>query len=174
MSTSFVLRLPLHGLRSRFVNWCFTVSFPIYAKLMKQPRPSWQVCKADLIAHPPGSLGRAMGHFLQEHGFELLPGFENHDVCHTLLAYGTNAPDEVMMQWCLYGNGKRTLYTVVAAFFGGLLFPEHWGAFRHAYRRGQKLRPFHHWYFEYLLRENTYHLRAFLDGKPTAYYTPTH
>lgn len=165
-STTLSFTLPLHGLRSRLLNWGFRISYPIYAKLWKRPRPAWQLGRDQLLmAYDPESLGFALGCFLNYRDLDLMPGFESHDVFHTLLGYGTSAPEEVMLQWCLLGNGKRSPYCFFAASIGALCFPEHWGLLRAAYQRGRQLRTFHHWYFEYLLQEDLTELRAFLNGK---------
>ncbi len=160
------LRLPLYGWRSIILQWGFQQSYPIYARLWKRNRPAWQVNRAALLTFTPGTLGHALGRFLQANELELLATFEGHDTCHTLLAFGTSAPEEVMLQWALFGNGKRTPYCLFAILLGSSLFPEHWRNFQNAYRLGAGLRPFHHWYFEYLLQEDLEELRAFLLGHP--------
>jgi ubiquinone biosynthesis protein Coq4 len=123
---------------------------------------------------PPASLGAQLGHFLQSNQLQLTPTFENHEVFHTLLGYDTSAPQEVALQWCLLGNGKRSAYAIMTALVGFIFFPEHWEEIRAAYRRGQQMRPFHHWYFEYLLRENLQELTAFLDYQKTSGHVASH
>jgi hypothetical protein len=164
-----VLKLPLYGLRSRLLIWGFQFSHPLYARLYRRPRPTWQTTLADLLACPAGSLGRRLGQFLDTNNLQLLPGFESHDVAHVLLGYETSAVEEVCLQWCLLGNGKRSPYCLMAAFIGALCFPEHWGALGVAWQRGRHLRRFHHWYFEYLLREKLTELQAFLRGELISY-----
>jgi hypothetical protein len=161
---SIALRLPLHGLRSRFLHWAYSWSYPVYARLQPKPRAVWQVSKEMLLECPPGSLGRYLGQFLQEGQLEMIPGFENHDVFHVLLDVGVSAPEEVVLQWCLIGNGKRSPFSLAAVAVGSLCFPEYWYHFRQAYRRGRSLRRFYHWYFEYLLQENLADMRRFLAG----------
>lgn len=162
--TSIALRLPLHGLRSQILHWAYAHSYPLYARCKGQPRPVWQIDKKTLLDYPPGSLGRSIGAFLQANELDFIPGFENHDVFHVLLNFGLTAPDEVALQWCLIGNGKRSVFSYTAAFAGSLFFPEHWGWFRQAFRHGRSLRRFYHWYFEYLLQENLAEMQAFLRG----------
>ncbi|PSR13837.1 MAG: hypothetical protein DA408_12030 [Bacteroidetes bacterium] len=163
-----ILQLPLHSLRGRLLNRAYELTYPVYAHFTRRGQPAWQIAQAELVRLPPGSLGRQLGYFLQAYDLQLMPGFERHDVFHTLLGYDTTAPAEVQLQWCLLGNGKRSVYSLISALGGALFFPEHWGDLRRAYRRGQSLRPFHHWYFEYLLRENLADLRDFLAGKPVS------
>lgn len=163
MST-FALRLPLHGLRSQFLHWAYTLLHPLYGRVKQNPRPAWQINKVMLLEYAPGTLGRAVGQFLAEHELELISSFENHDVFHVLLGFGLSAPEEVALQWCLLGNGKRSIFLLAAILMGSFCFPEHWGWFRNAYRKGRRLRAFHHWYFEYLLQENLSDMRDFLEG----------
>lgn len=164
LSSVFSLRLPLHGLRSQLLDYLQKQSYPLYALVSRRPRPQWQLQRDDLEALPPGSLGQRLGRFLVTNDLNLMPGFENHDVFHTLLGYGLSAPEEVELQWCLVGNGKRSAYALAAAFVGAAFFPEYWGHLRRAYQRGKALRTFHHWYYEYLLRENLVELQNFLAG----------
>lgn len=163
MSTLSV-RLPLYGLRSQFLHFMYEKTSPLYARISTRPRPQWQLNRNDLLQLPSGSLGQQVGHFLSSNQLQLIPGFENHDVFHVLLEYGLSAPEEVELQWCLLGNGKRSIYAFLAAFTGAALFPEYWDRHRQAFRKGRQLRTFHHWYYEYLLRENLADLQHFLAG----------
>jgi hypothetical protein len=158
------LKLPLYGLRSQFLHFMQTQTAPIYARLIRRGRPQWQVDRAELLQYPPGSIGQQLGYFLTGNDFHLMPGFENHDIFHVLLAYGLTAPEEVELQWCLIGNGKQSVYAYLAALVGAACFPEYWGRWRRAYQRGKSLRTFHHWYYEYLLQENLSDLQHFLRG----------
>lgn len=145
-------------------------TYLLYLKWFKQGRPAWQKSTRDLLAYPDGSLGKALGDFLQYHQLSLIPHAENHDVFHVLLDYGTNGIAEAQMQFCLIGNGKRSLYALTAAGISGLVFPEYWSSFRKAFRRGKRLRKMYKWYFEYLLDEPLIELKAFIAKQPSAYY----
>lgn len=172
--SSISIRLPLHGLRSTFLNWCYRKTYPTYGRLTRRSKPVWQVNLSDFKCMPPASLGAALGHFLQSNQLQLMPGFENHDMFHIILGYDTSAPQEVALQWCLLGNGKRSTYAILTALIGFFIFPEHWGLLLTAYKRGKRMRPFHHWYFEYLLRENLSELQAFLNYQKTKHYVAQH
>ncbi|MEL7221910.1 MAG: hypothetical protein AAGJ93_11365 [Bacteroidota bacterium] len=172
--SSITIRLPLHGLRSAFVNWCYRSTHPIYGQLTRRGKPAWQLNVSEFKRMPPASLGAALGNFLQSNQLQLMPGFENHDIFHILLDYDTSAPQEVALQWCLLGNGKRSAYAILTALIGFFIFPEHWGLLRSAYKRGQRMRSFHHWYFEYLLREDLAKLQAFLNYQKTKNYAAQH
>lgn len=161
MNRVFELTYPPR-LRERFLVWLVKQTQPYYEKLTRKHRPAWQVSKATLLVMPPGSLGRQLGIFLQQRGIELMPHFENHDVFHLMAGYDTDVTAEVCLQWLLVGNGKRSPYALGTAFLGLLLFPECGSLFRQAYAKGKAARPFHHWYFEYLLGEPLADLQRFV------------
>ncbi|MEZ4987510.1 MAG: hypothetical protein R2795_21100 [Saprospiraceae bacterium] len=163
------LALPLFGLRSALLEKGFELAYPAYAALTRRPIRRWQTSREKMLQYSAGSLGRTLGVFLHQYGFNPMPGFENHDVFHVLLGYGPSATEEASMQWCLIGNGKRSAFAWLAALAGAALFPEHWGNFHAAYLRGRRMRRFHHWQFEYLLQENLLEMRHFIQPTRQTY-----
>ncbi len=161
---------PLFRIREGIMIQLVGFTYPLYIKWFKQGRPAWQKSSAELMAYPDGTLGKTLGHFLQRNEIHLIPKLENHDVFHVLLDYDTHAVAESQMQFCLIGNGKRSLYAIGTAVVASFTFPEYWGSFRRAYRRGKELRRFYRWYFEYLLDEPIEEMKAFIAKKPSAYY----
>lgn len=149
-------------LRERLMIRLVNLTHPVYERLFRRRRPAWQQTTSSLLQCEAGSLGRALGHFLVANNISLLPRFEDHDVFHVILGYNTSVPGESEMQFCLLGSGKRSLYVMGTCAIAWLAFPEYWPRFRTAYRRGKKLRTFHHWYFEYLLNEPLEELRSFI------------
>jgi hypothetical protein len=141
------------------------LTHPVYERWFRRHRPAWQQTTAGLLQYDTGSLGRALGVFLEANDISLIPRFENHDVFHVILEYDTTVSGESEMQFCLLGSGKRSLYVMGTCAIAWLAFPEYWSRFRKAFRRGKRLRPFHHWYFEYLLNEPLAELRAFIERK---------
>ena len=162
---------PLFRIREGIMIQLVRCTYPLYIKWFKQGRPAWQKSSAELMAYPDGTLGKTLELFLQRNEIHLIPKLENHDVFHVLLNYDTHAVAESQMQFCLIGNGKRSLYAIGTAVVASLAFPEYWGSFRRAYRRGKALRRFYRWYFEYLLDEPIEEMKAFIANKPSAYYT---
>lgn len=114
----------------------------------KQP---WSVTVEQLLQFPADSVGYKLGSFLHQNGFGFIPKFENHDLFHVLLGYGLTVSDEVQMQCCLAGSGRRTLSTWVTIIIGVVFYPEYWPVFRTAYRRGKTLCNFSYWDFESML-----------------------
>lgn len=153
---------PSLRLREQLMIWLVGKTQPFYERWFRRRRPAWQQSIDSLLRCDPGSLGRCLGVFLTANAISLAPRFEDHEVFHVLLEYDTTVPEEAEMQFCLLGNGKRSLYVLGTCAVAWLAFPEYWSRFRGAFSRGQALRRFHHWYFEYLLDEPVTELRAFI------------
>lgn len=168
--TSTATGWPLFRLREGLMVYLVEWTYPLYTKWFKRGRPAWQKTLTDLWSYPEGSLGKALGVFLHSNQLALIPQLENHDVFHVLLDYEAHVIAEAQMQFCLIGNGKRSLYAIGTASVAALVFPECWGVFRQAFRRGKTLRKLHKWYFEYLLDEPLIELQFFIAKQPTAYY----
>lgn len=161
---------PLFRLRERIMIQLVKWSYPLYLQGFKKGRPAWQTSRAVLLQLPDGSLGRCLGLFLQANNLHLIPILENHDVFHVLLEYEPHVIAESQMQFCLLGNGKRSLYAIGTALIAAIAFPEFWGSFKQAYKRGKNIRPVHRWYFEYLLEEPLDEMKAFIAKQPSSYY----
>lgn len=157
-------KLPAFQLRGWVMEQLFRWSYPIYGFLFKWKQKPWIWSKDQLRNFSPGSLGREIFHFLDNNGFDMLPKFEDHDALHVLFGYSSHVVDEVRMQYCLLGNGKRSLYLYGVIIIGWCAFPECWQLFRQAFNRGRQLAPVHHWKFEYLLREPLFLLRNCMQG----------
>ncbi|MDX5320906.1 MAG: ubiquinone biosynthesis protein COQ4 [Bacteroidota bacterium] len=84
------------------------------------------------------SLGKKTAEFLIRHRLDPMPGYEGHDMKHTLLGYGPNMKGEIAMQFFEYGNGNRSAPVVVVMLFGAFFMPEEWPYFRRQYQRGAK------------------------------------
>lgn len=98
---------------------------------------NWNLTKADLLNYSEGSLGKAIGQFLQENKMELLPHAEYHDVHHVLFDYSVSFKDEVALQFFLRGNGKRSLASLGTSIGAWCLLPTQWNYLKASYKRGQ-------------------------------------
>lgn len=163
---------PLFRLREKVMIQLVKWSYPLYLRGFKRGRPAWQISGESLCHYPEGSLGKCLGQFLIENKIELIPKLENHDVFHVVLAYETHVVAESQMQFCLIGNGKRSLYAIGTAVIAFFTFPEYWGSFKLAYQRGKSMRPLYRWYFEYLLEEPLAEMQSFIAKAPSQYYKP--
>ena len=159
------MKLPFYHSRSRVLNRGFDLAYPLYRRWGRRRRLPWTQTKESLLTLPENSLGHRVGAFLATHRLELLPGYENHDVCHVLLEYPTTAAAEATLQWHLLGNGKRSPFCWLAALSGGLFFPEHWSDFYRAFRKGRQQVRFFDWLFADLLDEPISELRILLSGQ---------
>lgn len=163
MALSLVFR-PVFSLRV----WCFEraekIARPIYTKLWKRNMRSWGHTMETLRVFPAGTVGADVYAFLSKNGLELMPGMEDHDVFHVLFEFEPTVYGEIMLQAVVYGNGRRTMYTQLAALFGWLSFPEFHADFYKFYRKGKQYKAFHRWNYQYLLLEKTADLRAFVTN----------
>lgn len=121
-----------------------------YQKFIKKGEP-WPVGLADFMQYPNTSLAFHLAKFLLKHNFGIQPKLEDHDVFHVLTGTGTTVPEEISMQYYLWGNGKRSLYQIAVITLGTLLFPDYIKLFLSAYRRGRSALVFHHLDFLKLL-----------------------
>lgn len=143
--------------RCILVEWLFRVTSVLYDSIRTgvrgEARPAWGLSSRDLQDFPEGTLGRALGAYLEDRGFELMDGHESHDVFHLLTGVGNDAVSEVALQWLLLGNGKRTPYLFGAVAVGTLLFPEQLRCFARHFRRGRQLAPMYDVDYRARLRE---------------------
>jgi hypothetical protein len=98
---------------------------------------NWDLTTADLLNYSEGSLGKALGQFLQAHKVEPLAHAEYHDVHHVLFDYSITFKDEVALQFFLRGNGKRSLASFGTSIGAWFLLPTQWNYLRTSYKRGQ-------------------------------------
>ena len=98
---------------------------------------NWNMTTADLLNYSEGSLGKAMGQFLQSNKVEPLAHAEYHDVHHVLFDYSITFKDEVALQFFLRGNGKRSLASFGTSIGAWFLLPTQWNYLKNSYKRGQ-------------------------------------
>jgi hypothetical protein len=127
-------------MRSWLATTIFAWTHGPYSALKRGP--AWDLTPLQLLAMPPGTLGHALGFYLCDNGFELMPRLESHDVCHLLTGVGTDVRSEVELQMLLLGNGKRSAYLLGAVVLGLVLFPEAIDRWIAAARRGAAAAPF--------------------------------
>ncbi len=136
--------------REQIITNLFNYTNEVYRRWKK--REAWGLSVKNLLSYPENSIGKKLGQFLHSNGFELLDKSETHDVFHVLTGYKTTVPEEIKMQFYLFGNGKKSLYMAAVLLSGVVFYPDLYPEFKQAYLRGQKALPFHH--LSYLLRLN--------------------
>lgn len=143
---------------------------PIYAVLFQRKKMPWCITHEQLRRRAPGTLGRSLADFLDDHRFELLPLYESHDVYHILLGFQASVKDEAAMQCWLLGNRKYSPAVLVTVVASVCLLPEYSRYFYRAFRRGRVSYPIRHWQFEHLLHEPLELLQAVVERRvpPTA------
>jgi len=123
-----------------------------YQRFIKNNKP-WPVALPDLMQYSKTSLGFHLACFMLKHNFEVQPKLEDHDVFHVLTDTGVTVPEEISMQYYLWGNGKRSVYQIGVMVLGTLLFPDHIKGFRIAYTRGKSAHKFYQLDFLKLLSQ---------------------
>ena len=152
-------------LRSQLLITLVEKTKHVYIKWTNKKRIVWSVTMVDLQQYHTHTLGKDLANFLLQENFDLVAGLESHDVYHVLLEYDTSVEAEAAMQFFLLGNGKRSIYAIGTSFVAFLTMPDQWLAFWKAYKRGQKSITVHLWDFQFLLKEETAQLRAFINKK---------
>ena len=130
-----------------------------YQKFIKKSEP-WPVALPDLMQYPKSSLGFHLACFILKHNFEIQPKLEDHDVFHVLTGTGISVPEEISMQYYLWGNGKRSLYQVAVISLGTVLFPDYLKLFKTAYKRGKAAHKFHQLDFLKLLNQPLFLIKS--------------
>jgi len=122
-------------------------------RLLFKRETAWGISVKDLLKYPIESLGYDLGCFLLQHNFTSEPQLEDHDIYHVLTRSGTSVPEEIAMQFYLFGNGKRSIYLLMVLSIGTLLFPDHIKKFWNAYTKGRKAHAFYKLNFLKLLKQ---------------------
>lgn len=99
---------------------------------------NWNITTSDFLNYSEGSLGKAIGRFLQSNKVEPLAHAEYHDVHHVLFDYSITFKDEVALQFFLHGNGKKSLASLGTFIGAWILLPTQWNYLKTSYKRGQE------------------------------------
>jgi len=129
-------------MRDLFIEKLYDMSKKPYQKFFKKNAP-WKITKEELLLMPYETLGFHLGSFLTLHHFDMQSKLEDHDVFHVLTKTGVTVPEEIGMQYFLFGNGKRSLYLYMVMATGTLFYPDHLSYFKKQYKRGQSAFSFH-------------------------------
>lgn len=138
--------------RKQLIMWLFDWTMIVYCKF-KNKKP-WNITTTQLLAMEASSFGHHLGLLLQKNGFQLIPKVERHDAYHLLTGFSTSVEDEIALQYCCYGNGKKTLYLFGVLLVGTLLLPEYVTYYIKAYKYGKEANTFHHFNYKQVLPLN--------------------
>ena len=127
-------------------------------KLVRKPEV-FPYSREALKALAPGTLGRDLIDMLEDHNLQLLTHYAKHDMKHILLDCPTTDKGEVCLQAFMLGTGHLSFPVVISVTFGALLMPEHWLAFIHAFKRGNRANPIADWDWAQIVKENTEDLK---------------
>ena len=146
------MTFPLSHTRKKLITQLFHWTMVLYCTFKK--KAAWGITTAQLLQMPSHSLGYHLGHLLDKNGIELLPKVERHDAYHLVTGYGTSVEDEIALQYCCFGNGKRTPYLFGVLLLGTFLLPDFISNYIKAYQLGRDANSFHHLDYKKLLSVN--------------------
>lgn len=112
-------------------------------KLLFKKKPAWGLTVKQLLQYRQETLGYHLGCFLLRYHFTPEPQLEDHDIYHVLTGSGISVPDEIAMQFYLFGNGKRSLYLFMVLLIGSILFYDELSKFKNAYQKGKAAHRFY-------------------------------
>lgn len=138
--------------RKKLISKLFDWTMILYCKFKK--KKAWGITTEMLLGMPTNTFGYYLGSFLKERNFSLIPKVERHDAYHVLTGYGTNVEDEIALQYCCFGNGKRTPYLYGVLLLGTILLPDYLGYYIKSYRFGKQINSFHHYDYKTVLPVN--------------------
>lgn len=141
LSIYFEIQSTLKYVREVFVAFSFELVSRLYVQF--KAGAQWHVNTRQLRSYPSESLAYHLGCFLLQHNFEPQPRCEAHDVFHVLTGYQVNTAQEIAMQFWLFGNGKRSLFVLLAMLVGAVLYVDEYSAFAKAYSTGKRAPNIH-------------------------------
>ncbi|MBC8112387.1 MAG: hypothetical protein H7Y04_15135 [Verrucomicrobia bacterium] len=131
----------------KIVNWLIKWAFHISVRMIEKSsnmKPSDQTFE-ELKKLPDGTLGKDVATCLENYKLRLIPGYESHDLKHTLLDFQMTPVDEIRMQAFMLGNGNYTLPCFIILTFGMLLLPSKWKLFYQDFQAGRVAKPISSW-----------------------------
>ena len=154
------MKLPLHKLRCRFLEFLFTISVNIYRPLFKRKTKAWNLTLADLNQYESGTLGKSLAIFMKHNKFDVQDKLESHDVFHVLTETGTTVPEEISMQYLLWASGKRSVYSLITIGLGTSILPERLTLYLSARKIGQSMVDISAWDLKEMLDQPVSELRS--------------
>ena len=108
---------------------------------------------------PHGTLGKEIADCLDKHNLKLVPGYESHDLKHSLLKYEMTPVDEIRMQSFMIGNGNVSVPSIAIFTFGFILLPHKWTQLVKDFHLGQNSKSIKGWTIEDFADKNIEELR---------------
>jgi len=85
---------------------------------------------------PNGTLGKEVAKCLDNNQLKLVPGYESHDLKHSLLGFQMTPLDEIRMQAFMIGNGNISIPSILIFSYGLILLPHKFLLFVKDFCRG--------------------------------------
>lgn len=114
-----------------------------------------------------GTLGREIVKCMRAHNLHLVPGYESHDLKHTLLGYEMTVLDEIRMQAFMLGNGNWSVPSIAILLYGIILLPIRWKVLWNDYNAGRRALPVKTWSIDHFADKKIDDLRKMVfDARP--------
>jgi ubiquinone biosynthesis protein Coq4 len=152
----FEIQSTFNTLREFAVGVGFDFSRKLY--LLFKKGTAWDINRKQLLSYPQSSLGFHLGCFLLKHDFCPQATCEDHDVFHVLTGFNTDTAHEIAMQYWLWGNGKRSVFVLLAMLSGVLFYPDKYSFFKNSLLRGNHSKPIHAVNYQSQLKTDVNHL----------------
>jgi len=130
-------------MKDLLIEKLYEISKKPYQKFFKRKK-AWAINQSDLLDFPEETLGFHLGCFLLKYNFEIQPKLEDHDIIHVLTNTGITVPQEIGMQYYLFGNGKRSLYLFMVIASGTLFYPTKISYFFKQFKKGKQALQFYY------------------------------
>lgn len=147
-------------LSERLIEKSFFASVWMINQLYHKPELEEKVKQMEKL--PEGTLGREVTKCLKENGLALVPGYESHDLKHTLLNFKMTPLDEIRMQAFMLGNGNLSIPSVAIFLYGFLLLPLKFRTFWADFQKGRKALSIKHWTLEEFAHRPLTELQEFI------------
>lgn len=107
-----------------------------------------------------GTLGREIADCLDKHNLNLVPGYESHDLKHSLLNYKMTPVGEIRLQSFMLENGNISLPSIAIFTFGFILLPHKWVQLAKDFHLGLNSKSIKDWTIEKYANKNIEDLRT--------------
>lgn len=125
-----------------------------------KPAEAWNIKPESFAKYPVDTLGHHLFLFYKQNKFHPIAGMEYHDADHIILELNTDVKSEVILQFFLWGNGKRTFFSTLACLGAIIIIPEIWFNCLLAYKKGRTLQPIWHLNLRYELNNTIDQVRS--------------
>jgi hypothetical protein len=148
-------------------------SFYLSVWIIEQLRGTGQLKEKleELDKFTEGTLGKEIATCLKDSNLRLVPGYESHDMKHSLLNFKMTPLDEIRMQAFMLGNGNWSIPSIAIFLYGAILLPGKLPQFIKDFMEGRRAAPIKEWKLDEFahselqdIRESIFNQRMYKSG----------